>query len=413
MKAVFCRETLWDDPHPLSTNYLARSLVRRGWEVLWLTGPWHPYAFLRPRWLDRKMAKLKMWIRGGGPPSSNGVSCYAFATLLPYRHVPLLRSLWVGKHTLRFAIPPVRRRLRRLGFDRPDLLWISDLAQFSLLQFATPRRSVLHVTDDYSSFANSPPSVADLQRWAGSRADAVVTPRRNLAAALVAGLGLESRKVFTLPHGIEKTDLDTGPPPAAFASIPGPRAVYLGALEEWVDWDLMERCAAALPDIAFIVIGGTNSLDRKVATRLRALGERANVHLLGPRPRSQAMACLAASDAALIPFHVDPPIRRLGAAAPPRSFRRTEFSAPMKLLEYLSFGLPVVSTRPYWDDLPTRVETPTFLAPEREGFVPAVRAAVECSLKSRVALRAAGRAFAVENSWDRRVDLVLRRLELR
>ena len=53
------------------------------------------------------------------------------------------------------------------------------------------------------------------------------------------------------------------------------------------------------------------------------------------------------------------------------------FSAPMKLLEYLACGLPIVSTSPYWKDLPGAVTTPVFHA-------------------------AKGRVFAAANSWHQR-----------
>jgi glycosyltransferase involved in cell wall biosynthesis len=407
MKAVFCRETAWDELHPLSTNYLARALAHGGWEVLWLTRPWHPGSFLLPRWGTTKKSKLKSWIRGGQPTSSGGVWSYAFATLLPYRNWPLLSAPWVGRHSLDFSLPPVRRQLRRLGFARPDLLFVSDLAQLSILDLVPARRAVLHVTDDYSAFAQTPPSVGLLERWAAEKVDAVVTPKSSLAAALAERHGLSAEKLIVLPHGVDSDVLDAETSPPEFGRIPRPRAVYLGALADWLDWGLLDQLARLTPEVALVFIGGADRRHPAALSGIHRLKGHPNVHFLGPRSHSEAMSCLADADAALIPFVAEPPGEPL-ARAP--GARKTFYSAPMKLMEYLSFGLPVISTLRYWEDVPSPVETPVYHAPDAGEFVAAVQQAVRQGGERRPALRAAGRRFAQHNSWDLRAEELLSKL---
>ena len=397
MKAIFCRETLWDDSHSLSTNYLAQALARRGWEVLWLARPWHPYGLLLPRWWRKKAAKIRSWVGRRGSRPENNVRVYTFATLLPYRHLPFLRSFWVGRNTLRFGLPPVRRQLLRLGFDHPDLLVVSDLAQLSLLDLVRARRVVFHVTDDYTAFPRTPPSARSLERWAVERADVVVAPQRQLASLLADRHAVEPRKVRVVPHGVQVEAVRAGKPPTVFQRVPPPHAVFLGALEDWIDWDLVQVSALALPHLSFTFIGEVRSRAPHTRRQVAVLRQLPNVHFLGPLPHQQAMACLAESDAALIPFRPSP---------------LKETSAPMKLLEYLSFGLPVVSTHDYWRQLLSPVHTPVFLADDAERFATALGSAVTYARGHRRVLREAGVTFAQENSWDRRIQLFLEHVTL-
>jgi glycosyltransferase involved in cell wall biosynthesis len=409
VKAIVCRETLWDDPQPPSTNYLARALVRRGWEVLWLTRPWHPYALLMPRWRREKSAKLQQWISGGQLSDLNMVRSYSFGTLLPYRRLPLLGSAWVGRHTLDFSFPAVRPMLRRIGFENPDLLMVSDLAQVALLGCVSARRSVLHVTDDYLGFGRTPASGLEIERWAAVRADVIVTPRTNLANVLAERHGLEGDRLLVLPQGVEAEILESGPPPDDFRLIPKPRVVYVGTLRSWFDPHLVDRVVASCPDFSFAIVGAVPPTEAKVSRELTALGRHSNLYLLGAKPHTQAMACLASADAAILPFRVAP---RGEDAGEELGIQRLRFAAPMKLIEYLAFGLPVITTLDYAADLQTPIESPVMTASDPDTFSAAVRVAVARGLSDRVALREAGHAFVRHNTWDRRLDRLLTHLGL-
>jgi GT2 family glycosyltransferase len=111
--------------------------------------------------------------------------------------------------------------------------------------------------------------------------------------------------------------------PADLVAIPRPRAGFFGVLEDYlVDFDLLEKVAAELPDVSLVLIGdATCSMDR--------FRKYPNVFLLGFRPYEQIPAYGSGFDVALMPWQNNDWIR---------------YANPIKLKEYLALSLPVVTT---------------------------------------------------------------------
>jgi hypothetical protein len=100
-------------------------------------------------------------------------------------------------------------------------------------------------------------------------------------------------------------------------------AGYVGALDSWFDVEAIEQSAALHPHCRFILAG---RIEFDPIQRLRALP---NVELTGEIPYSKVPELLAQFRIALIPFRINP---------------LTLMTNPIKLYEYFSCGLPVVST---------------------------------------------------------------------
>ena len=100
-------------------------------------------------------------------------------------------------------------------------------------------------------------------------------------------------------------------------------AGYVGALESWFDVEAIERSAALHPQCRFILAG---RIEFDPIQRLRALP---NVEFTGEIPHTRVPELLARFRIALIPFRINP---------------LTLMTNPIKLYEYFSCGLPVVST---------------------------------------------------------------------
>jgi glycosyltransferase involved in cell wall biosynthesis len=99
---------------------------------------------------------------------------------------------------------------------------------------------------------------------------------------------------------------------------------YVGALERWFDVEAVERAAREHPEWSFVLIGRVES------PHLSALRACPNVVFAGEAPYAKLPELLARFDVAMIPF------LRTGL---------TLATNPIKLYEYFSLGLPVVSTR--------------------------------------------------------------------
>jgi len=113
------------------------------------------------------------------------------------------------------------------------------------------------------------------------------------------------------------------PPHRAFPEEP--RLIgYVGSLDDWFDIECVEYAARRYPGWRFRLIG------RIEYPEIKRLRHYANVEFYGEIPYANLPAFLMEFDAALIPF---------------RRNALTTAVNPIKLYEYFSCGLPVVSTR--------------------------------------------------------------------
>lgn len=110
------------------------------------------------------------------------------------------------------------------------------------------------------------------------------------------------------------------------ADLPAGRRIlgFVGALFEWIDFDLIEQTARRASDWQLILIGPTDS-----PARLQSLRSLPNVTWLGPRDPRDVPAYVAAFDACWAPF---------------RSIAVSKAANPVKLYEYLALGKPTLTT---------------------------------------------------------------------
>lgn len=172
-------------------------------------------------------------------------------------------------------------------------------------------------------------------------------------------------------------------------TLPHPIAGFVGHLNSRTDLSLLEAVASS--GTSLLLIGPKDPLFEP--DRFRRLAERPNVSWLGARRFEELAPYLSAMDVGLVPY---------GAT----EFNR--FSFPMKTLEYLAAGLPVVSTSlpaVRWLDTPL-----VSLADDAADFARAVSEA--CALEDSPELVRQRRSFAEQHSWDERAARLAELVEL-
>jgi glycosyltransferase involved in cell wall biosynthesis len=152
-------------------------------------------------------------------------------------------------------------------------------------------------------------------------------------------------------------------------------AGYVGALDSWFDIEAVEAAAKQNPQCRFVLAG---SIEFEPIKRLKALP---NVELTGEVPYSRVPELLRQFHVAMIPFRINP---------------LTLMTNPIKLYEYFSCGLPVVST-----PLPEAqaMGDLVYLATTPAEFASQVSRALQEDDGSRPARR---REIAVRENWTER-----------
>lgn len=282
----------------------------------------------------------------------------AFDVLLPESPVPWVLDVvarWRVARVLDRSLPGTRRS-RVVVVNHP--LWAETALR-------VPAR--VHAFDTDDDWRARPGSErlaarADAGYRALRRFDAVTANSESWASTLAEDYGCRPAVVGNGVHVARYAD-EHAPAPAGLPDEPF--AVYVGSLDYRIDHDLLDRVAGD-GGVRVVVAGPATGA---TATRLRTSA----VEWIGPVEPALVPGLLRRAAVGLLPHTVD-------------AF--TKSMDPMKLLEYLAAGLPVVSTPvPIAPDLQPDV----VIAPDDASFAAAVRSAVEAPRRRPVPLAVADR----------------------
>lgn len=226
------------------------------------------------------------------------------------------------------AFPPVRAYNRKVRSEvvADFCATPADIHIYSQMPSSNriDRRMVGHLVydclDDWSAFSGVSPAVDVWEREVCNSADEIWVVSRHLERKLQK----HAAKLKYVPNGVDYDHFAGARSYRSRDDGRAPRAIYVGALEDWFDARLLGDAAASLPDWEFHLVGPVN-----LSSEQRASLALPNVTLRGRRPYRDLPRLLGESDVALIPFTINDLIKG---------------TSPIKLFEYLAAGLPVVST---------------------------------------------------------------------
>ncbi|MDK2971264.1 MAG: hypothetical protein PWP23_1019 [Candidatus Sumerlaeota bacterium] len=293
---------------------------------------WERRLFQRPQQLMTRFAaggdsvlyvarmSARKWRRL--PPDERRIS---FGPAAEARNIPYMplsgRSAFSNRLSIRLACRAARPFLRAappgrrvLWFQNPDYLEAADWLPHDLLVF--------DCMDPFSSFQATAPWVPEKDRRVVQRADVLFTGGRSLQRQRE---GTHPR-LHCFPSGIDFAHFargaEPGGVPADIAALPRPILGYFGAVDERIDWPLIEAVCRQRPQWSIVFLGPLIGMERPPLTA-------PNFHHLGAKSYDDLPEYLRAFDAALIPW---------------RLTELTKMMSPTKTPEYLAAGRPVVST---------------------------------------------------------------------
>ncbi len=365
---VICAGTWWDAA-PMPDQHMAKSLSRDATvlyvdpPVSWLTPLRHP--------------ELRHLLRG---PRLRMVAP-RIARLTPLAP-PGKGRPGVRRVTVAFTRRAMRRAARRLGADVHGVVVVSLEPLFGVFG---ERRRVLYGTDDFVAGAE----ILNLQTaWLVRRERAQLDEATDVVA-VTDGLANKWRAMaavspVVIPNGVDTSnyaDPDHVPAPRD-VTLSRPIAGFVGHLSHRIDITLLTAVAERGTSLLLV---GPRQLTFAMH-EMEALLALPNVQWVGPRAFADLPSYLKVVDVGLVPYEDS-------------DFNRA--SSPLKALEYLAAGLPVVSTRlPYLHHLDTDLITP---ATGREEFADAV-AGLLSEPRDQQTHRDLRRGFARRHDWRHRGD---------
>lgn len=301
---------------PTSCHHVLRELARSR-RVLWLNSLGMRTPKLSSgRDLGRLGRKLRDFAKG---PINVENDLWVFTPIvLPLPHNPVARR--INRQVLRATVHALRIRLRMSDFQ----LWtfLPNVADY--VGAFGEALAVYYCVDEFSMFSyiDAAPMLA-AENALLERVDCVFA----VTHALAERKRLINSNTHLSPHGVDHASFSRALAPetvipADLAHLPHPVIGFYGTLQDWVDLELVAYLARSHPEWSLVLIG-------PVMVDTAAVAGIPNVHLLGRREHRDLPAYCKGFDVGLIPYRV---------------IDRMPFVNPIKLREYLSAGLPVVST---------------------------------------------------------------------
>lgn len=215
-----------------------------------------------------------------------------------------------------------------------------------------------------------------------------------------AAIGVPEQRIRVLPNGVNVERFSRDDAQASLRielDLPPdvPLLAFSGSLHEGRGGEEMLDCAALLPDVQVLIVGGTPD---DVARYRQIVQQRGldNVRLIGHVAQCILPKYLLAADILLMPYTT-----RFSA----HSF---EYTSPMKMFEYLATGRPMVATDfPILHEVLEHGRNAVFVPPDSgEALAQGVRQLLEQPDLAR-RIGAAAKADAQRYSWQARAGAVI------
>ncbi|MFL0805344.1 MAG: glycosyltransferase [Agarilytica sp.] len=302
---------------PSSTQHIIKHLAADR-KILWVNS----IGLRSPKFsvtdITRAFKKITQFISNAAPNSvspgsvelSNVNVIYPLSIPAPKSNI----ARYISAKLLKYQLLP---HIKRHRLHKP-ILWSSLPTTADMIGHLDMSSSVYYCGDDFSSLAGvDHETIKAHEQSIIEKSDLIICASKRLARRF------PQNKTKELLHGVDY-DLFSTPVHAGqdFPIRKRPTAGFYGSISDWIDLDLLQEVIQKLPSWNFIFIG-------RVKVNVDRISAFKNVYFLGEKNHKDLPRYSQHWDVSLLPF---------------RKNKQIEYCNPLKLLEYMAAGKPIVST---------------------------------------------------------------------
>ena len=382
-KALYIGIHHWNSPFQVGSHGIVKELIHEGWKVAYISAPISPLHLLGGISTDLK-SRWNNYKKGGENTYNNMLWHYTPFALLTPAMVPILSSTWLFINWAYLSLPNIITKIKKQGFGEVDLLFLDSLFQPFWLDTVNYKHSVLRLADNYSGFQGYNDNIHAIENTLIKNVDNVIVPAKNLKKRIAL---MNPKNLYHIPNGINFNHFSEKniKKPEQYAHIPEPRIIYVGAIQEWFDFELVKKMAIALNDVSIVLIGPTNCIPQSFYNIK-------NIYIMGIQTHEHLPSFIHYAQIGIIPFNIQ------------KHPKLVHDIHPLKLYEYFACGIPVVSTD--WEEL-RLINSPAILCDNNNDFIQAIVSLLNKTVNIQVLKK-----FAKKADWKYRVKKLLHVLEI-
>lgn len=359
---------------------------QRPQEFAWRMSRKLPVLYFAPVQVHRWFFTLgRRWrVVRGYKYSQDGYEAVILSPLILPGHY---KSGWIFKLNCRLMARYLRPWLR----FAPEVMCLTNtpfaepVLRHVFYKAGTRAKGLIQVTydviDDFPAFDWAPPFGRELEQRLFQEADAVCTGTGELLEMHKAS----APKAVFIPCGVNSEEFGKlVPVPKELVDVPRPIIGYVGSISERIDTELISQIAKAFPAASVVMVG-------PVHLSAGETPQASNIIYLGLKPHAALPGLVQQFSVALIPFRITEATLKLN---------------PVKTLEYLAAGVPVVSTA--IPDVQHYFVPPVYVANNHQEFIEHLQTVLSKPDASR---KKAGLDMAQKSSWDEMTEKIWKLME--
>lgn len=371
MKKILMAEALdFNYPLHVGNHQYAKIFANNNYKVLWL----NPIYSNMIHYIDKDIYNERQKYHTNRITQvENNLFVYSPKSLIQYGNYPIFKSKLFNRLSIKYTIPNIKKVLKENDFLDIDILWLSFTKYYYLEEIVNYKKLIHRCSDDISGFKGVCKSMLYFEKKLIKKANTVFVTSKDL----IEKKSVIRNDLIYLPNGVELINFQRKKYiiPIEFRNRTNRKCIFVGALHNWIDIDLVRYCSKKLGNIEFYFIG-------PVDTDLNSLNDISNIYILDKKDYSEIPNYLYYSDVSIIPFKIN---------------NLTNSITPVKLYEYMSVGLNVVSTN--FKEM-NYISSPAYIAKNYDEFCEYILQAIENKDKNREK----NIKFAKENTWEKRFE---------